>query len=937
MFTDADTLLADTHASEPSATEEHPELPRGAMVGRYCVLERVGAGAMGVVYAAYDPKLDRKVALKVVRSSAADAPVSDILAEAQALAQLNHPSVVSVYDVGEHDGGVFMAMEFVLGVSLRAWLEAYERSLTEILATFRKAAAGLSAAHVAGIVHRDVKPDNVMVADGSRVIVMDFGLARRRAADSDGAREHAGHDGETTRSAGTPAYMSPEQFRGRRVDARSDQYSFCVALYEALSGDRPFRGDNLADLASAVTNGEWADERPLASVPRWLRAAVLRGLQRNPDERHPSMDALIGAIDRGMNRRRRVVLASVGVLAASGLAGGVWLSEEDARACQREALQMTEQWLPEIDARIAAGFAALPRDAEDTTRRVSQRVEAFATGWEQARTSGCAARYTVGTLSASEHAGRTQCLHEQRAFVDGLFASLSEAGPDALWAIAAASIELPVPQQCEDPRVDRGAGTDLDAATREMIREAAQALAQAEAKVHRNERAAAQQQLAAWLERLEDVPAPLMRSRILHELAKIHFGRGDAEAGETTARRAVLEAGRSGDPVVIANTWQMRIEQLASLDPERAKTLLEALEAAVAVLGDAPDRQCGLDLTRARVALVSGDVAAMEPLLASAQAHLERGTSTVRTRVAIASLRSAAAFELGDYDTAAAQSKLRRELLIEAHGPAHPNIAGAELNLGHVCIRQNDRACARRHFERTIELAAPGDSMKTSARLALGQLAYDEGDLEAAAEHARRVLIDRRAQASGPTSLLVPPLQLLVDVGLRQGDGKAALERAEEIAEVAAATTAPNHPHRSLAQSSRGRALLMLDRVDEAIAAHEDALRMRRAKLPARPRSVGVSLVQLARCHLANEENSLAAARATEAIDALTKADPDGTWIAEARLVRATAIDDFDLALARRLALQAQADLEPHADKVPELVEEARAWLAAHPESDVPP
>jgi len=247
-----------------------------------------------------------------------------------------------------------------------------------------------------------------------------------------------------------------------------------------------------------------------------------------------------------------------------------------------------------------------------------------------------------------------------------------------------------------------------------------------------------------------------------------------------------------------------------------------------------------------------------------------------------------------------------------------------------VCLKQRDQACARRHLERTVELAAPGATIATSARLSLGQLAYDEGDLAAAQQYAERVLLDRRAHAEGPTSGEVGPLQLLADVALRRGDPKAALERADEIAEVAAATTEPGHPHRSLAQSSRGRALLALGRVDDAIAAHERALVLRRAKLPARPRSVGISLVQLARCHRAKAEPVLVARRAAEAIEMLREPDPNGSWISEARFLRAAAIAPDDPQQAVQLAQQARTGLAQHAEAQADLIAEIDTWLAAH-------
>jgi len=242
---------------------------RGASIGRYLVLDHVGSGGMGDVFAAYDPELDRKIALKLLRAEGearGERGRGRLLREAKAIAKLSHPNVVVVYDAGTYDDRVFVAMEFVEGQTLAAWLAERPRAAREILTVFEAAARGLSAAHAAGLVHRDFKPQNVMVGAGGKVRVMDFGLARPIAA------EEAPRDGApvaakvapldsgapltlTGELLGTPLYMAPEQFQGLRTDARTDQFSFCVALYQALYGAHPFRAHALTHLMSDVLVG----------------------------------------------------------------------------------------------------------------------------------------------------------------------------------------------------------------------------------------------------------------------------------------------------------------------------------------------------------------------------------------------------------------------------------------------------------------------------------------------------------------------------------------------------------------------------------------------------------------------------------------------------------------------------------------------------------
>ncbi|HEY7375739.1 MAG TPA: serine/threonine-protein kinase, partial [Polyangia bacterium] len=245
-------------------------LDPGARIGRYLIIERVGAGAMGVVYGAYDPELDRKIAVKLLKGGDAgpeDAARARLLREAKAMARLAHPNVIAVYDVGIFDGQIFLAMEFLSAGTLRSWLADRPRGWREVLDVFVAAGRGLAAAHAAGLVHRDFKPDNVLLDKEGRPRVVDFGLARDAAgapADDHGGETHARAAAETTSGThlgtltrkgaimGTPAYMAPEQITGEATDARTDQFSFCVTLWEALHGERPFFGESLMGLLHSV-------------------------------------------------------------------------------------------------------------------------------------------------------------------------------------------------------------------------------------------------------------------------------------------------------------------------------------------------------------------------------------------------------------------------------------------------------------------------------------------------------------------------------------------------------------------------------------------------------------------------------------------------------------------------------------------------------------
>jgi len=380
-------------------------LDTGARIGRYLIIERVGSGAMGVVYGAYDPELDRKIALKLLKGrelGREGAAPARLLREAKAMARLAHPNVIAVHDVGIFDGQVFLAMEFLGGGTLKSWLGAGPRPRGEVLDVFIAAGRGLAAAHAAGLVHRDFKPENVLLDKDGRPRVVDFGLAREAAAgvqDGTGAvtfaaeAESSGNHLETlTRTGaimGTPAYMAPEQIVGEATDERTDQFSFCVALYEALYGERPFHGVSLLQLLHNVTEGDIEPARENREVPSWIRRAVLRGLKADPAQRWPSMAPLIAALeDDPAARHRRRLLASAGL--AVVLAGAVVVAQV---ARQRHQAVEREIGRHLNDAALAAQSGrAKAAEARELRRRSFEAFDAVdrARGeelWQQALTA----------------------------------------------------------------------------------------------------------------------------------------------------------------------------------------------------------------------------------------------------------------------------------------------------------------------------------------------------------------------------------------------------------------------------------------------------------------------------------------------------------------------------------------------------------------------
>ncbi len=438
--------VVDPHLARTAASECPPvnagAVARGTSMGRYVLLECIGAGGMGVVYAAYDPELDRKVALKLLKSSVGDATSrARLLREAQAMAQLAHPNVITVHDVGTFGEEVFVAMEFVQGVTMTRWLGERVRGWREVLEVFAAVGRGLAAAHEVGLVHRDLKPDNIMIGGDARVRVMDFGLAhahsfvpadtlpevatspRQRALEIDLTDSHA--------LLGTPAYMAPEQWESARTDAWTDQFSYCVSLWEALYGERPFQGKTRLMLQAAVTEGRITSPRT-PRAPGWLRHVLERGLATQPARRWPTMAALLAALERGKTRARLRIagLAVAGVaMLGAGLEGARrWELSRSTAICSAAGQEIESTWNVGTRAALRAAFVASGVNfAETTADKVMPWLDRQAAAWQQARTDACL-NTTIHEVWSADTFGRALwCLDERRMELVSLVAEFGRA------------------------------------------------------------------------------------------------------------------------------------------------------------------------------------------------------------------------------------------------------------------------------------------------------------------------------------------------------------------------------------------------------------------------------------------------------------------------------------------------------------------------------
>ena len=432
---------------------------------------------MGEVYAAHDPELDRKIAIKLLRSrggaDTADEARARLIREAQAIAKVSHPNVVVVYDVGTFDGRVFIAMEFISGHTLGYWLQSQPRTVAEILEVFTGAGRGLAAAHEKELVHRDFKPENVMVGADGQARVMDFGLVRlatdrekseieRRLPPGLPSRLELDIDplatfiiqGPVEAAAGgvadsltlnltqagavmgTPAYMSPEQFGGGATDARTDQFSFCVALYEALYGERPFSGGNIMELTTNVMAGRLKPEPDGSRVPRRIRQALLRGMSAQPDTRFPSMDALLGELrsESALAGMRRFAVGAAEKLI------GIWELPDADRQVESEArAEIRRAFLATGKPYAATAFEAMTRILDRFVRR-----------WSEVYVEACEATHLRGEQSTEALDLRMAALNEALGDLRALCRQLRHATADTVENAVDAANALGTLERCSD-------------------------------------------------------------------------------------------------------------------------------------------------------------------------------------------------------------------------------------------------------------------------------------------------------------------------------------------------------------------------------------------------------------------------------------------------------------------------------------------------------
>lgn len=851
---DADTLVSG--GTRPEAPAQ--ALRRGTSVGRFIVLEPLGAGAMGEVVLAYDPDLHRRVAIKVLRPHLFDAggsAVQRMLREARAMAKVSHPNVITVFEVDQMPSGQsFIAMEYVDGGTLRAWL-SQTRSWREVLAVYRAAGEGLAAAHDEGLVHRDFKPDNVLVGSDSRVRVTDFGLvgalgeggtteaAENASASHSGAFEPA-WDVTLTRTGtllGTPAYMAPED--SGSLDTRSDQFSFCVALYEALYGQRPFAGDTLAELRTNVCDGKLRPVPSDADVPGWLREVVERGLAVDANERWPDMHTLLRALQRDPGQRRgKLVFGTLALATTGGAIALAATTQAPPPACLDDRTATSELWNDARSASLLEAFREANPDAAATGHAsVVSAMDTFVDAWAEGRMDACQTHRVRHEQSAELFDRRMLCLNRRLERADALLNVF--ATPDSGTVDAAARIggAMPSLETCADAETLRSLVPPPDAPdVRAAWKRLQLGIDHADALGVAGRHPEALAEYPKLREEIESLDHPPLEARFLQ-----NYGNALVRSNKFAEAIALLEhapevAARSDDATLETNVWLLlaRAHGFGLNDAKSGAWLARMAEVAAIRSREPETSKLHILFTQAVLADQAGNYtqairAARETteLAESVYGRAHRNTSAAWGTLGNAYDHA------GQLDEAQRAHETSLEIDRGLHDEPHPDIGHSLVNLGLLDEQRGklDAAAARYRealliYEQTV---GKTDQAYGTVLLNLAGIAANRGLAEEARRRYAEVTAFYREAGVPEGHADYATIHInLAGVALKEGELDKALAEAAQGLSIRRSALGHDHPEVLLAQAMLGRIHAARGDLDHAEAALRDALRIADASLP---------------------------------------------------------------------------------------------------------
>ena len=861
----ADAATQDTAAVEFGADAAPTRAPfaPGDTIDRFTVLAELGAGGMGRVVAAYDPGLDRRVAIKVLyarsrsRTWRQQAQIR-LLREAQAMARLSHPNVVTVYEVGHLDDDLFIAMAYVQGSTLRQWLTAEPRAWPDVLDVFVQAGHGLAAAHAAGLVHRDFKPDNVLVGDDGSVRVTDFGLVGAAPSEEPEPQAPWKADDELTVTGtifGTPRYMAPEQHRGDTTDARTDQFAFGVALYEALYGQRPFAGDHIAELSRAAHAGE-VRPPPSSDVPPVVQRAVLRALSPAAADRHASMGELLAILTRDPAATRRRVLIGVGAVAvvAAAIAATAMLSSRRPSYCAAAAGDAARVWSPARAAELTAAFATTGRPhAAASAAFVTGAIDRRVADWTAMRTQACEATRVRGEQSEALLDRRMACLDRQLGEVGALVRVLTDAPtPKVVDRAISATLALRALNECADAEALMAeVPLPRDPAARAAIARAQAQLAEAVADHDTARYPEAKALFTTVIEQGRTLDHAPLLAEALFRKARTDHELGDGESAVTALQEAALQGARAHDDALVADVW---IQLLFTMGDQQGKhlealALRPVIEAALARAGDPP-------MVRANYLSDSGVILMLAGKLKEAKAAHEEA---LRIRTEVQGPDGAMVgrsheglgntlVRLGEY--ALARPHLERAVAIKERlvGTDHPEVGGRLNNLATALIQLNDRDGARALWKRNLELvervSGPGAPGTTAPLINTAMSYYGEGRYDEAIpifERGLEVVIKHNGPQHPHVGLISTALGSIAVAQGRFDDARAHYARSLAVDD---ASLGPDDYNRAYTLAGLASLELETNQLDVAKAHIDRALALRTAELGDQHEDVAESIAQ---------------------------------------------------------------------------------------------